>query len=121
MYELMVESTFDAAHQLIGYEGPCETLHGHTWKAQIYLVGEKLNKIGVLVDFKKLKADLQYTISKLDHTNLNTLPYFRKLNPTSENVAEYIYNEFAKRTGKGVKLTKVTVFESAVTSATYSR
>ena len=48
MYELMVEETFDAAHALRGYEGPCENLHGHTWKVQVFLEGDKLNNIGLL-------------------------------------------------------------------------
>ncbi len=117
----MVEGTFDAAHQLIGYDGPCEQLHGHTWKVQVYVAGGKLNGLGVVVDFKKLKADLQFTLSKFDHTNLNVLPYFKKVNPTSENVAKHIYDEFSKRMKGEVKLVKVTVFESAVTSASYTR
>lgn len=121
MYELMVEGTFDAAHQLIGYEGPCEKLHGHTWKVQVFLSGGKLNKLGMVEDFKKLKADLQFALSKLDHTNLNILPPFRKVNPTSENVAKYIYDQFEKGLKKDIKLAKVTVFKSAVTSATYMK
>ena len=121
MYELMVEGNFDAAHQLIGYEGPCEKLHGHTWKVRMQVSGKKLNKIGVVEDFKKLKAVLYGTLSRFDHTNLNTLAPFRKVNPTSENVAKYIFDDLAEKLGKSVRLEKVTVFESSVTSATYSR
>ena len=115
MYELMVEGTFDAAHQLIGYDGPCENLHGHTWKAQVFIKGGKLNDLGMVKDFKEIKLILQSVLSKLDHTNLNEYPYFKKVNPTSENVAKYIHDQ----TSKKADVTKVTVFESAVTSASY--
>ena len=113
----MVEGTFDAAHQLIGYDGPCEKLHGHTWKVQIFIAGSKLNKIGVVRDFKEIKLMLQFAIAKLDHTNLNVLPYFKKVNPTSENVAKYIFDQVSKK----VDVKKVTVFESSTTSASYVR
>ena len=111
----MVEGTFDAAHQLIGYDGPCENLHGHTWKAQVYIKGTKLNELGMVRDFKEIKQILHPVLAKLDHTNLNDLPYFKKTNPTSENVAKYIFDEVSAK----ADVTKVTVFESAVTSASY--
>jgi 6-pyruvoyltetrahydropterin/6-carboxytetrahydropterin synthase len=117
----MVEGTFDAAHQLIGYEGPCENLHGHTWKVQVFLSGAKLNKTGMVMDFKQIKAYLQLILSKLDHTNLNIVPYFKKTNPTSENVAKYIFDECSRKLGKSVIVNKVTVFESPITSASYIR
>lgn len=117
MYELMTEGTFDAAHQLMGYEGPCEKLHGHTWKVQVFIRGNKLNKLGMLVDFKEVKLLIQFAIGKLDHTNLNVIPYFRKVNPTSENLAKYIFDQVSKK----ADVTKVTVFESATTSASYVR
>jgi len=114
----MVEGTFDAAHQLVGHDGPCEKLHGHTWKAQVYIEGVKLNKLGMVMDFKEIKTMLQYIISGLDHINLNTLAYFKNTNPTSENIAKYIFDEAAKKIDG---ITKVTVFESAITSASYTR
>ena len=113
----MVESTFDAAHQLVGHTGPCEKLHGHTWKVQVFIEGDKLNKLGVVLDFKEIKLMLQFALSKLDHTNLNIIPYFKKVNPTSENVAKYIYEQMSKK----ARITKVTVFESPVTAASYIR
>ena len=58
MYELMVEDTFDAAHALRGYDGPCENLHGHTWKVEVTIEAEKLDKIGLVVDFKDMKKKL---------------------------------------------------------------
>lgn len=121
MFELTVEDTFDAAHQLKGYEGPCENLHGHTWKVRVVVSGRKLNKLGMLLDFKEIKTALKRVLSGLDHRNLNDLPDFKKANPTSENVAVKIYREMSSKIGKKAKLKKVTVFESPVTCASFIR
>ena len=120
MYEVMVEDSFDAAHQLVGYDGPCENLHGHGWKVQVFISGNKLNELGMLIDFKEVKASLKQILSKLDHGNLNDLPDFKKSNPTSENVSGYIFNELIKIMDKKLSLNKVTVFESPTSSATYT-
>jgi len=116
MYELMIEDTFDAAHALRGYEGPCENLHGHTWKVQVFLKGEKLNKLGILQDFKNLKKTLKTVLGRFDHANLNDLTIFKKENPTSENLARIIFDEMKKKTKE---VSKVTVWESATSNASY--
>lgn len=117
MFELTVESNFDAAHALRGYKGKCENLHGHTWKVQIFLRGEKLNNIGIMIDFKDIKAALGRIIDQLDHTNLNDLPQFKKDNPSSENVAKWIYEQLKKDLPQ---LTKVSVWESPTSCASYT-
>ncbi|MDD5593238.1 MAG: 6-carboxytetrahydropterin synthase QueD [Candidatus Margulisbacteria bacterium] len=117
MYELMVEDTFDAAHALRGYEGSCENLHGHTWKVQVFLKGNKLNKIGLFEDFRNIKQRLRTTLNAFDHKLINDIPPFDKKNPTSENLAETIY-KLMKKSFKS--LTKVTIWESPTTNATYS-
>lgn len=121
MYELMVEGTFDAAHQLIGYEGPCENLHGHTWKVQVVVSGTKLNKLGMLIDFKEIKTLANVIISKLDHKNLNDLKQFKKVNPSSENVATFIFGQLKGKFNKGIRLARVTVYESPITCASVTR
>lgn len=116
MFELMVEESFDAAHALRGYEGPCENLHGHTWKVQAFLNGNKLNKLGLLEDFKFLKKELTGVLNAFDHKLLNDVAPFLVKNPTSENLAETIYKQLKKKL-KG--LSKVTVWESPTTNASY--
>jgi 6-pyruvoyltetrahydropterin/6-carboxytetrahydropterin synthase len=117
MFELMVEDSFDAAHALRGYEGACENLHGHTWKVQVFLRGSKLNKIGLLEDFKNIKLQLAQALKAYDHKLINDAPPFDKKNPTSENLAETIFRSLKKRRRN---LSKVTVWESATTNASYS-
>jgi len=117
MYELMIEDTFSAAHALRGYDGPCENLHGHTWKVQVFLKGDKLNKIGILVDFKDVKAKLDKVIDKYDHQNLNDLAEFKEQNPSCEILAKLIFEKLKKNIEE---LTKVTVWESEKTAASYT-
>ena len=119
MFEIMIEDTFDAAHQLRGYNGPCENLHGHGWKVQVHLSGKKLNELGMLMDFREVKQGLKSLLDGLDHKNLNDLESFKKENPTSENVAKHIYENLKKDIKGGVSLTKVTVFESLTSCASY--
>jgi 6-pyruvoyltetrahydropterin/6-carboxytetrahydropterin synthase len=116
MFELMVEDNFHAAHALRGYEGPCENLHGHTWKAQVFLQGEKLNKIGLLEDFRILKNTLKEILAEFDHTLLNDLKAFQVDNPSSENLAKIIFIKMRKKTEL---VNKVLVWESPTASAAY--
>jgi len=116
MFELMVEESFDAAHALRGYEGPCENLHGHTWKVQVFLKGEKLNKIGLLEDFKSIKNELKEVLAEFDHKLLNDVKPFDAENPSSENLARIIYGKMKK---KMETLDRVVVWESHTSNAAY--
>jgi len=115
MYRLRIESTFDAAHKLVGYNGKCARLHGHTWKVEVFVTGEKLDEIGMLVDFKILKKRLEEITEKLDHSFLNEIKEIG--NPTSENVSKYIFKSL--RMPNGVRLEKVRVWESPTSWCEY--
>lgn len=116
MYSIKVEGHFSSAHNLRGYKGKCEELHGHNWRVEASLSAEKLNKIGMVLDFKYLKKELNKILDRLDHRYLNKIPYFKKVNPTSENIARYIFFALKSR----VKIIdSVTVWESDNSSATY--
>ncbi len=116
MHAVRVEATFSSAHKLRGYKGKCEDLHGHNWMVEVSVAKDNLDKIGMVVDFKLLKLELNRILSKLDHCYLNGLGYFKKINPTSENIAKYIYGCLQKKV-KGLK--SVTVWENNTSSATY--
>jgi len=120
MYEIAVEKHFDAAHALRGYRGKCEALHGHRFQVVARIKAEKLNEIGIAFDFAELKQYLSEVIAKFDHTCLNEVPPFDKVNPSSENLAIAIYNGLkAKLTRTTVSLAAVEVWESPQTSVTY--
>ncbi|MFA5411160.1 MAG: 6-carboxytetrahydropterin synthase QueD [Candidatus Omnitrophota bacterium] len=114
MYSIKVEAQFSSAHNLRGYKGKCEELHGHNWKVEAVVVKDRLDKAGMVMDFSAIKSRLRKLLEKLDHKHLNGLPYFKKVNPTSENIAKYIYDNL-----KIAGLESVTVWESEKSSATY--
>ncbi len=120
MYELMVESQFSAAHQLRGYKGKCEKLHGHNWRVQVTVSYEKLNDIGIVIDFHELRIIANEVISSLDHSLLNEVFPFTEINPSSENIAKWIYDSVKKKIHKKhCNITSVTVWESETSSASY--
>lgn len=120
MYELTILSDFAAAHNLRQYEGECENLHGHNWKVEVTVISKRLNKIGLAVDFKVLKKILEGILEKLDHKYLNEIPPFDKENPSSENLARYIFKQYkAALKSTRVKVAKVKVWESDNAAATY--
>lgn len=122
MFEVSVTGDFSSAHSLRGYQGRCEGLHGHNWHVEITVAAKKLDKIGLAVDFKILKKRLNETLEGLDHKYLNTIAYFKKLNPTSESIAQYLYEKLTIRiNNKDSKLKQVTVWESENSRAVFYR
>jgi 6-pyruvoyltetrahydropterin/6-carboxytetrahydropterin synthase len=120
MYEVSVESHFSAAHSLREYGGKCESLHGHNWKVQVRLRSERLNNLGMVVDFQELKGMLKEVLKELDHKLLNDLDYFKETNPTSENIAKYIFDRLNKpQPGLKAEIKGVTVWETENSSATF--
>jgi 6-pyruvoyltetrahydropterin/6-carboxytetrahydropterin synthase len=120
LYELTIETSFSAAHQLRGYKGRCERLHGHNWKVNIHVVSDTLNELDMVMDFHELKDMAKETISALDHSFLNDMFPFTEINPSSENVAKWIFDALKKKINSGpVRLSAVTVWESDTASATY--
>ncbi len=119
MYELSVESSFAAAHQLRGYGGKCEKLHGHNWKVQVHVLADRLNEIDLAIDFHVLKKYLAECVAPLDHCYLNDIFPFTEKNPSSENVAKWVYDSIKKKLNGEVHLSAITVWESETSSATY--
>lgn len=124
MYEISAFAHFDAAHFLRGYAGKCANIHGHRWKVEIALQGAELNNLGILIDFMEVKNMLREVLDIFDHKMINDIAPFDRINPTAENLARFIFDEMAGKLQQlmvnGVKMTKVTVWESETASATYS-
>ncbi len=116
MFKVKIEADFSSAHNLRGYKGKCEELHGHNWKVEVAAEKEGLDKIGMVMDFGVLKKELRGILERLDHKYLNKVPYFSKVNPTSENIAKYIYDNMKR---KVPCVRSVTVWENSSSSATY--
>ena len=120
MYQVSVEQHFDAAHYLRDYKGKCENLHGHRFKVIVNVKAAKLNDIGLAYDFVELKRHLGEILSRFDHTCLNDVPPFDKINPSSENISTTIYDQLKKHFTGEVSLSSVQVWESPQSCITYS-
>jgi 6-pyruvoyltetrahydropterin/6-carboxytetrahydropterin synthase len=118
MFELTVRGDVAAAHSLRGYDGPCKNLHGHTWRVEVTVISDKLNDIGMVVDFRVIKSKLRDFLCQIDHVNLNDLPHFQNVNPTTEHLAKFIYHGFAKEC-RPLEIKQVRVWESDSSSVEY--
>ena len=121
MYEILIKGDFSSAHNLRGYKGRCEKLHGHSWKVEARFEKKDLNDIGISEDFVELKVILKEILKKLDHTHLNQVGIFKKENPSAENIARFIYKKIKGpiKKQKGLILKSVSVWESDASCATY--
>jgi 6-pyruvoyltetrahydropterin/6-carboxytetrahydropterin synthase len=120
MYELRVVTHFAAAHQLKMVGSKCENMHGHNWKIEVYVTGDKLNAGGVLVDFGEIKVQVAEVMQKLDHKFLNELDYIPDGKPSSENIAYFVATELQSRIdNSSARVSRVTAWESDDACATY--
>ena len=121
MFEITIEETFAAGHALRNYRGKCENVHGHNYRVEVTLEGERLDDTGLLVDFVELKRVVHSVLDRMDHQWLNDWPPFDKLNPSAENMAKFIYDEVNSGLGvrPGVRIAWVKLWETDTSSAVY--
>jgi len=118
VFEVSVQEHFDAAHYLRGYRGKCENLHGHRYQVMVMVRASELDEIGLAFDFAELKRHLREILGRFDHTCLNDVPPFDRINPSSENIAATIYSELEGRVA-GISIYSVRVCESPEACVTY--
>jgi len=120
MFEVSVKGSFSGAHRLKGYRGKCESLHGHNWDIEVFAATKKLDKGGLSIDFRTLKKRMNEILETLDHRDLNGIAFFKKSNPSAENISKYIYDNLKKALKKDkVLLRRVSVWETKDSCATY--
>lgn len=120
VFEIYVQAHFSAAHALRGYPGDCSRTHGHNWIIDVFVKCKKLNEIGIGVDFRDIKKGVKDVLKGLDHFNLNELPPFNEHNPTSENIAKFLYIQLGKRLNSDVvNVSKIKVSETPGAGAFY--
>ena len=124
MYEIKVTNRFAAAHNLREFHGRCENLHGHNWFVEAVVRAWELDKIGLAVDFGVVKKLLNDVLDQLDHQYLNEKEEFKTINPSSENIAKFIFDRLAPGVcdiSEGrCHLYSVSAWESDNASATYT-
>ncbi len=121
MFEVTVEQTFAAGHALRNYKGKCENVHGHNFRVQVKIEGERLDDTGLLVDFIDVKDAMRAIIDRVDHQFLNEIAPFDTKNPSAENIAEYFHLELTRsiKADVPIRIRQVTVWETDIQSATY--
>ncbi|NMB75834.1 MAG: 6-carboxytetrahydropterin synthase [Myxococcales bacterium] len=120
MFEVSVQTTISASHRLRGHQGKCEKLHGHNWRIEATAGREELDGLGMVVDFSIFRQMLKEATASFDHTDLNGLPEFERVNPSSENLARIVYERLRPRLARGgVRLLRVTVWETEGSAAVY--
>jgi len=122
MYQINIEAHFSSAHRLRDYNGECERLHGHNWKVKISVSSEFLNNLGMVMDFRDIKSHTKILVDRLDHQYLNDIAPFTKINPTTENIAKYLFDELSKVVNtEQIKVSGVEIWESPTCSASYTQ
>ena len=120
MYTLTTMVEFSSAHTLVGHSGPCKKMHGHNWKVEVKITGEKLDKIGMVVDFKEIRKATNLVVDELDHEFLNNLEPFSEDNPTAENIARYIFTKLSEEfSNKNVKVNSIKLWETDKSAVSY--
>ena len=120
MFELFAESHFSAAHRLVDYPGNCARWHGHNWHVRVTVQAEELDRLGMAVDLRRVKAALRGLIERFDHTDLNQIPDLTQLNPTCEVLARHLFGELARELNDdNVRVVRVQVSETPTAGAAY--
>ena len=120
LYQITVETTFSASHQLRGYKGEIEPLHGHNFRVEASVVARRLDELGLGMDFLELERELKEILAPYDHRHLNELAPFDDLNPTTENMARWLYEKLEERLiPLGLRVRRVRVWEAPTYSASY--
>ena len=120
MYDVTVKTGFSAAHQLRLYDGKYENLHGHNWTAQVTVEADKLDPIGVGIDFVELKGMVERILSRLDYHNINEIPPFDKENPSAENIARWLFLELKTQIDTELtRIKRVEIYEMEGCGASY--
>ena len=102
-------------------DGSKEPLHHHNWVVTANLSSDKLDSMGFVMDFSRLKAVVDKTIAEFDNVPLDSIDYFQRNNSSAENVAKYIFDKLEPKLPGGVKLRSIRVVEEPGCSAKFSK
>jgi 6-pyruvoyltetrahydropterin/6-carboxytetrahydropterin synthase len=121
MFTIRVETHFRASHQLVLPDGSKEPLHKHDWEVTTKVCSDKLDSVGFVMDFRRLRATVDEITEGFGDGRFDSIDYFQRHNPSAENVAKYIYDKLEPRLPKGVKLRSIRVVEEPGCSAKFSK
>ncbi len=119
VYRLGLHAHFDGAHLIRGHRGKCASLHGHRWDIEVVLRGEKLNELGMVIDFSEVKKAMEKITADYDHGFINEREPFNTINPTAENLARHIFERLSSSLPEHCALIHVKIWESPGQWASY--
>jgi 6-pyruvoyltetrahydropterin/6-carboxytetrahydropterin synthase len=124
MHTIVKDFTFSAAHAIRGHTRGCQNLHGHNYRVRVHLRAGRLDALGMVLDFADLKAIMEEILGPFDHQVLNEVPPFDQRNTTAELLAEYVFEEVAKRLpgaapDRRIEAVTVEVWETDTSCASY--
>jgi 6-pyruvoyltetrahydropterin/6-carboxytetrahydropterin synthase len=120
MFDIFTTAHFSSGHHLRNYPGNCERPHGHNWKVEVTIRATSLDELGMGIDFRTAKAAVNEIMEGLDHQDLNEHPAFLEINPSSENIAVFIFNRLKELlTTERYRPYSVTVRETENCGVTY--
>ena len=117
-YTLRVKDRFEASHWLRSYRGKAEQIHGHSWQVEVVLESDTLDDEGMGFDFVEIRRHLRSLAARFDHNDINSVPPFDTLSPTTEHIARWFCHELQDRLPMA-DVAAVTVWEGPDCSATY--
>jgi 6-pyruvoyltetrahydropterin/6-carboxytetrahydropterin synthase len=119
MYEVGVVAQFEAAHRLVGDFGPATRMHGHTYRVEVVVRGERLRDDGVLFDIGRLRESIDALMATMHLRDLADVPGLAGINTTAEAVANYCWSTLeTDLRGHGLVALLVRVWESPLAWAT---
>ena len=121
MHTIFKDFTFAAAHAIRGHTRGCENLHGHNYRVRVHLQAERLDGLGMVLDFADLKEMMQEILGPFDHRVINDIPPFDERNTTAELLSEYVFQEVDRRLDgqDRVQVARVEVWENDTSCAVY--
>jgi len=121
-YRVTVAARFEAAHNLIEYEGGPEPLHGHSYRVEAVLESKKLQRYDLAVDFVAANRALEVIAKEFDFRYLNEHPAFVGRNTSAENLAHFFAERLEASGALGwARVSEVTVWEGPDNRATWRR
>lgn len=96
LFEVRVVTSFEAAHRR-GRTGAQAPLHHHLWNVAVRARARELDGIGVVLDFRRLRAATDEVVAELDQRVLEDLPPFHEAPATADRVARWIFDRLRER------------------------
>ena len=122
VFEISVEVSFSASHQLRDARGELEPLHGHNFRVEAAVAAPELDELGLVMDFLDLEKHLREILAPYDHRHLNDLSPFDRRPPSTENVARFVYGRLEERLGGArFEVRRVRVWEAPAYNACYGK